>query len=134
VLVGYDGSPEAQAAPETARELLGSRLRRLTVATVVPHDCAKKVERVAKSELRRVTGALEGVKTSTELLHGRPAVVLGEHAAAGGYDLVVVGPRGAGLSTSVLGSTATELARRSRVPVLLVGAGAPREEISSEPA
>src|SRR5581483_7199947 len=38
VLVGLDGSPESRAALQAAVALLGPRLGRLTLATVVPYD------------------------------------------------------------------------------------------------
>jgi nucleotide-binding universal stress UspA family protein len=55
------------------------------------------------------------------LLSGRPADELECLAMDEGYDLLVVGARGAGLSTALLGSTATTLAARGRVPVLVAG-------------
>jgi len=64
ILVGHDGSPEAGAVLESAIELFGPRLGRLTLATVVPFD---------------------------------------------------------GVGGALLGSTAAELARFSKVPVLMVG-------------
>jgi len=42
-------------------------------------------------------------------------------AAEDGYDLLVVGARGAGLSKVLLGSVASRLAARASVPVLVVG-------------
>jgi len=42
-------------------------------------------------------------------------------AVEDGYGLVVVGARGAGLSTVLLGSVATRLAAQASVPVLVVG-------------
>ena len=53
------------------------------------------------------------------LLAGRPAEALQRLAIEGGYDLLVVGARGAGLSRVLLGSTATTLAAHAKVPVLL---------------
>ena len=40
-----------------------------------------------------------------------------------GFDLIVVGTRGRGLSRAVLGSVATELSSHSKLPVLLAGGG-----------
>jgi len=59
-----------------------------------------------------------------EVLHGRPAEALRQRAAEGGYDLLAVGTRGQGVAHGWLGSTATELAKVSKVPVLLVGPSA----------
>ena len=57
-----------------------------------------------------------------ELLHGQPAAALSEYAAEGGYSLIAVGTRGAGITKAILGSAATQLAEHSKVPVLLVTA------------
>jgi nucleotide-binding universal stress UspA family protein len=48
-------------------------------------------------------------------------------AAEGGYDLLVVGSRGTGLSKVLLGNTATTLAAQAKVPVLLAGGGLPAD-------
>ena len=51
----------------------------------------------------------------------RHGFYLRECARDAGYELIVVGSRGAGISKAILGSAATELARNSAVPVLVVG-------------
>ncbi len=55
------------------------------------------------------------------LCAGRPAGTLHRLAVEGGYGLLVVGTRGAGLSKALLGSVATTLAGGSKMPVLLAG-------------
>jgi hypothetical protein len=50
------------------------------------------------------------------LRSGQPAPVLDQMAVEDGYGLVVVGARGAGLSTVLLGSVATRLAAQASVP------------------
>ena len=58
VLVGYDGSPESVAALEGAVAILGQRIGRLTVATVVSYDDVREQERLATAKLRHfATGA-----------------------------------------------------------------------------
>src|SRR5690348_6745020 len=49
VLAGVDGSPESRAALLAARRLLGSRLGRLTLATVIPYDAGFDQERTARA-------------------------------------------------------------------------------------
>jgi nucleotide-binding universal stress UspA family protein len=122
VLVGIDGSPESRAALLAATSLLGPRLGRLTLATVIPFDCGFDRERSAKAILEHQGDALGG-GARLELLHGRPAPVLLERATGDGYDLLVVGTRGAGASKAVLGSTAVDVAESAKVPVLLMGDG-----------
>jgi nucleotide-binding universal stress UspA family protein len=122
VLVGIDGSPESRAALLAAVELLGARLGRLTLATVIPYDCGVDRQRTARAALEQQAEAL-GVGPRLEVLHGRPAPVLLERATEDGYDLLVIGTRGAGASKALLGSTAIDLAERAKVPVLLMGDG-----------
>lgn len=67
-------------------------------------------------------GAKQPVVPGLKLMAGRPAAtVLDTIAAEDGYDLLVVGARGAGLSKVLLGSVASRLAARASVPVLVVG-------------
>ena len=68
---------------------------------------------------------------------GRPATTLDTIAAEDGYDLLVVGARGTGMSSVLLGSVATSLAARASVPVLIVGdqvvkGGAERKPLGEE--
>lgn len=124
VLVGVDGSPESRAALVAVTELLGPRLGRLTLATVVPYDSGFDRQRTARAALEQ-QGETLGGGPRLELLHGRPASVLLERAAEDGYDLLVVGTRGAGASKALLGSTAVDVAQSAKVPVLLMGVDGP---------
>jgi nucleotide-binding universal stress UspA family protein len=141
VLVGLDGSAEATAALAAALELLGPRLGRLTLVTVLELDASVEHDRAqarARAELER-QGRLVQLRLSTGqhgpddgrrvprlvLLTGHPAEALSRLAAEGGYDLLVVGSRGAGLSRVLLGSTATTLAAQAKVPVLVAGGTGP---------
>lgn len=121
VLVGFDGSPEARAAVDAAAELLGSRVGRVTLARVVPMYCGPETTHLANESLRDEARRLLPVDVGLETVEGHPATALTEMAAAGGYELLAVGTRGAGLSTALLGSTAVELAHYSKLPVLIVG-------------
>ncbi len=123
VLVGYDGSPGSLAAIEAPAKLLGDRLGRLTVATVVPFDNLVEAEQLAIAALRRLSDASSAgeVVTDLKVLHGRPAEALREWGVQDGYELIAVGSRGAGMSKRLLGSAAYELARGGKVPVLVVG-------------
>jgi nucleotide-binding universal stress UspA family protein len=121
VLVGYDGSPESTAAMDAVVGLLGDRIGRLTVATVAPFGDVKLDERQARAGLGRLVGRIPGREPTLEVLHGHPSVALRQCATEAGYDLVVVGTRGAGITKTILGSAARELSRDCKVPVLLVG-------------
>jgi nucleotide-binding universal stress UspA family protein len=138
LLVGIDGSPQAAAALLAALELVGSRLGRLTLVAVTSLDDSverRRREAGLRAELERQSAAacswlavngLAPAGTRREprmvLCAGRPAQVLRRLAAEGGYDLLVIGAHGTGLSKALLGSTATALAAESEVPVLLAHA------------
>jgi nucleotide-binding universal stress UspA family protein len=139
VLVGLDDSGEAAAALATVLDLLGPRLGRLTLVTVLELDASVEHNRAqarARAELER-QGRLVQLRLSTHqhgpddgrrvprlvLATGYPTQVLSRLATEGGYDLLVVGSRGAGPSKVLLGSTATTLAAHAKVPVLVAGGG-----------
>jgi nucleotide-binding universal stress UspA family protein len=138
VLVGIDGSPESAAATTAGLELLGDRVGRLTLVAVTDLDdsYAGRDERVrlqgelerqaeaVRAWLRKLDGPAQAKQTvvpELQLMAGRPATALDAIAAEDGYDLLVVGARGTGMSSALLGSVATSLAARASVPVLIVG-------------
>lgn len=121
VLVGIDGSPESMAAARGVQDLLGSRLGRVTLVTVIPFDAAAIVEREAEETLCQAEASFPAGRAQRLLLQGFPAHELREHAKAGGYDTIAIGTTGRGLRTALLGSVATELAHRSKLPVILFG-------------
>jgi nucleotide-binding universal stress UspA family protein len=135
VLVGYDGTDGSRAALDVAVRLLGPRVRRLTLATVLDFDTAaphgdtylhpepwdeETAAEAGLAEAARAVVAATGVAPATVVLAGRPADALEGHAFDHHCDLVVLGPRRHGAAHAALG--AAQLARRSRVPVLLVPA------------
>lgn len=123
VMVGFDGSVEARAALTGAVELLGSRLGRLTLATVIPFDGGRDAEHAAVTVLEQEAERLAWLAPGVEIVRGHPAAALSAQAAQEGYELLAIGTRGAG-HARLFGSAASELARTSKVPVLLVGPGA----------
>jgi len=121
VLVGFDGSPESIAVIDAVVELFGDRLGRLTVTTVVPFGDIRLQERLAREALLRLGGRTPGWTLELEVLHGHPSVAIGQYATENDYDVIAVGTRGTGITKAILGSAASELARHSKVPVLVVG-------------
>jgi nucleotide-binding universal stress UspA family protein len=138
VLVGIDGSPESAAATTAALELLSDRVGRLTLVAVTEVDDSvagreerdrlrQELERQAEAvrawqqEQRRTVKAVRPVIPELQLMSGPPARTLDTIAAEDGYGLLVVGARGAGMSSVLLGSVATKLAARASVPVLVIG-------------
>ncbi|MGH8999168.1 MAG: hypothetical protein ACRDY7_07230 [Acidimicrobiia bacterium] len=86
VLVVVDGEPTT-SPPTTALTGLGPRLRRLGLAKVLPRGGPREDERRAGEALRRAATGLAHPELA--LLFGRPEVAVAEHAATGGYDVVV---------------------------------------------
>jgi nucleotide-binding universal stress UspA family protein len=144
VLIGIDGSRDSAAAATAALDLLGDRVGRLALVAVTAIDdsvAGREEQARLQAELERQAQALQiaqrgraqsgrAEQTVTPALvmrSGQPAAVLDQMAVEDGYGLVVVGARGAGLTTVLLGSVATRLAARSSVPVLVVGDRAGQE-------
>jgi nucleotide-binding universal stress UspA family protein len=114
VLVGFDGSPGAWAALDRAIAIAVEEHALLMIAgvvrdptlwlgmggTPVPYTY-ETLRRDAEREMERLLAEARDevpatVSVTTQILHGRPARVLGRLAEKGGYDLVVVGPRPGG--------------------------------------
>ena len=125
VLVGIDGSSESREAARAAIDLFGDRLGRLTLATVESLDPTPEEQRHAGEALHAALDALEvdrrpgSPRPAAVVLHGRPADALRDFAAAEGFDVLSIGPRGHGATKAILGSTAGALMRRSPIPVLV---------------
>jgi nucleotide-binding universal stress UspA family protein len=129
VLVGVDGSEEANAALGQAMGVVGDRLGRLTLVYVTSVEAAtdasllEQDEAFARRWMASAQRLVPGLAAEECIVSGRPAVALARLAAEGGYDLLVVGSRGRGLSARLFGSVAQELAGSSPVPVLIGGQG-----------
>lgn len=129
VLVGFDGSPESEEALRTAVAVAADRCAVLVLAQVLSHEVADDAGAVAaaRAALGAVTAAVPDMPVTYEVLAGPPAEALREFAEESNMDLIVVGRRGRGASTRMLGSVASALTHRSGVPVLVAGRGGGRE-------
>jgi nucleotide-binding universal stress UspA family protein len=127
VLAGIDGSEEASAALAHAVDLLGDRLGRLTLVYVASVDAATDValleqdEALARRWMASARRAAASPPAEECVVTGQPATMLAQIAGNGDYDLLVIGPRGHGMSPRLFGSVARELAASSPVPVLIGG-------------
>ena len=128
VLVGVDGSVEAQAAACTVVELFGPRLGHLTLAAVVDFDAAESARSGPQLLSAKAREVLEDpamyvgdFDPDTIVLAGEPAHALLEYVLDHDIDLLAVGTHGRGLSQAVLGSVSGRLAQQREVPLLLVG-------------
>ena len=140
VLVGVDGSVEAEAAACRVVELFGPRLGLLMLATVIDFDAAesaRSAQEVARSAQEIVSAEAREVledpaihvgdfDPDTIVLAGAPADALLEYACDHDIDLLAVGTHGLGLSKAMLGSVPGRLVQQREVPVLVVGSGTPR--------
>jgi nucleotide-binding universal stress UspA family protein len=124
-LVGIDGSEQSIAALQGTEELLGSSLGRLSIATVVPFDATPLSRDEASEVLQHAAAVARSSSVERIILQGVPVDALREYATQGGYDVLAVGTTGRGLTTALVGSVATGLAHRTRVPVLLFSGGTP---------
>jgi nucleotide-binding universal stress UspA family protein len=123
-----DGSAESLSAAEVVEDLVGDRIGRLTLASVVDYDTALGgtagvAHRSVVEELARAAvylGQRLGSEVDTVVLAGRPAEVLAVHATDGGFDVLAIGSRGRGASKLIMGSVASRLSRGAGVPVLIV--------------
>lgn len=124
--VGYDGSVESEHALEVGRALatrLGTKLSAFTavsVPTSVAHGRTgpdiTSIQELVDAALKRLA-ALDGVEAHAA--YGRPAEELALYSAS--LDLLVIGSRSYGpVGRLVHGSTAQELARSARCPLLVL--------------
>jgi nucleotide-binding universal stress UspA family protein len=125
VLVGIDGSPEAEAALRAATQLFGPVVGRLTLASVEDFDSAGsrtplEIETRATVTLERVASSVEAQRPNAIILTGRPADALMRYAADEGYEVIAIGRRGRGANKALMGSTAARLTNGADVPVLVV--------------
>ena len=125
ILIGVDGSPESVHAMTTALRTLGSQGSVLVLAEVVNYEAAESGDGAdMDAATRRLEAAANRVRVPaavhTRVLVGAPGPALREFAARQGFDILVVGRRGRGLSRHVLGSVSTDLVTHSTVPVLVV--------------
>ncbi|APE35535.1 hypothetical protein BOX37_18045 [Nocardia mangyaensis] len=126
VLVGLDGSPQSEQVLATTLWLFGHGFGMLVLAEVVHYDATmdasgREVD-AAKQRLAAaaaVAGEL-GVVVHFEVLAGPAGEALRRFAEDQEMDVLVVGRRGGGLSTRLLGSVSSDLVHHSPVPVLVV--------------
>jgi nucleotide-binding universal stress UspA family protein len=139
IIVGVDGSRDATGALMTAIALFGRILERVTIAVVVDYDVSaldvpfgarRDAQAVLERDAQRAAGVLHR-EPHAVVLSGRPADALASYARDGGYDLVVVGPRGQGASRLVFGSVASTFARGVGVPVAILPPARLRDETTT---
>jgi nucleotide-binding universal stress UspA family protein len=128
LVVGVDASPESLAAVEWALRLAEDLRRRVVAVHAVgllegqglrPHpDVAATV-----TAARALNPGYSELEVNTIFEAGAPAEILTRVAEDEHAVLIVVGSRGLGRATHLLGSTSEAVLARATVPVLIVPAG-----------
>ncbi len=128
IVVGVDSSPEGSAALDWARKFAGSADRISVVRAwdvplfvspyvpnaIFPHD----FERMASQALDEALSNVDDARVTPLLRRGRPGpTIVAESVEA---DLTVVGHRGEGRMSMMLGSTANYVVHHSTRPVVVV--------------
>jgi len=125
LIVGIDGSADAAHAATVAADLLRASVGRVTLATVVDYDTDvatdEELDELARWRLGPVAARLQAWDPGEAVLIGPPVEALLDFASDQSADLIVVGPKGHGLSQRLMGSVASGLVDRSPVPVLVIG-------------
>lgn len=132
VLVGVDGSDEAERAARRGLELASRVGATVTVVHVLERSAlgltrSDAEERQLRDQRAAILADVEDVAQSlgqpveTELLEGSPAGRISEYASEVGADLVVLGRQGlSGVSERLLGGVTERVLARGDVPVLVV--------------
>lgn len=134
ILVAIDGSEASDRAFAKAVELAlltRAHLTALAIEGPLPAYAATvaEVEEVKREKdaffgglaaRARAQAERAGVDVEIELRAGHAAEAISRFAAAGGYDLVVLGHRGHFLRDHLLGSTADRVAEQAPCPVMIV--------------
>ena len=132
ILVSLDGSDTSKKGLEKAlyfAKLTGASITGVHVVVVYPTLAAtvtnyrnfltKKAEKMLNSTKDFCTK--QDVKFTFKILHGKPASSIAAFAEAEKMDLIVIGSRGVGgLRGTILGSVASTVVQKSKVPVLVV--------------
>ncbi|HET8994372.1 MAG TPA: universal stress protein [Rhodococcus sp. (in: high G+C Gram-positive bacteria)] len=124
VMVGFDGSKEAEQALRTARQLFAPGGGVLELVAVVSYDDGADVHSEvlgrAKERLEAAASDAGEVPVGYAVIAGPAGRSLRWFATEQHADVLVIGKRGRGLSKQMMGSVAAYLTEHCPVPVLVV--------------
>jgi nucleotide-binding universal stress UspA family protein len=138
ILIGDNGTAEAERAVEVAISLAGSLKAKLIVLGVLTPpsaesqaegyglDSAAKVRTMLEEKFSRLQelGQRDGISITTEIVEGDPEEMIEGRAEAENVDLIVVGHRDVTRVRRWLeGSTSESLVKKSKISVLVVRDG-----------
>jgi nucleotide-binding universal stress UspA family protein len=123
-LAGIDESEESITAVQTALKLLGETLNSLTLVTALDYEASGSFTGIisqshAYSRLADVASKLEFEPIEKRLLYGSPAETIARFAQEGGFELIILGARGHGMSKGLFGSVTSKLTGGTLVPVFV---------------
>ncbi len=123
ILVGFDGTPAAQAAVEIATILAKAGRLPVTLVTAVKEgtEATATLKEAIEEGLRSLR--IEGIAADARIAHGPACRVLIEQATLLGADLVVVGTYRGGLNRLLPKGITDSLIGVGRWPVLVAKAG-----------
>ncbi|AAK42888.1 universal stress protein [Saccharolobus solfataricus] len=135
ILVGYDGSENAERALDFAIELASKFSARLFVVEVIdltlfyntgilpPLEATKSLEERAKKDVKRAIekAKSKGVNAEGITVEGDPANSILQFATDNQIDVIVIGSRGLSKVQRIfLGSVSNKIVQESKVPVVVV--------------
>jgi nucleotide-binding universal stress UspA family protein len=128
VVVGVDASPESLAAVEWAlrsAECFGCRVVAVHAIGLLEGQHVRPHPDVAATVMaaRSLRVGQDDVEVDTTYLDGVPAEIIVRLAEERNAVMIVVGSRGIGKASHLLGSTSEAVLARSSVPVLIVPSG-----------
>ena len=124
VLVGLDGSEASVTSAHEVLKTLGAGLGRVQLASVLDHEISNQPDAFTADErriayLEQAAIELDVPHAEIVLLAGRPDKALLEHADRNNFDVLVIAHRANDLVNTLQGSTASRLARRADLPVMI---------------
>ncbi|QXJ34183.1 universal stress protein [Saccharolobus shibatae] len=135
ILVGYDGSENAERALDFAIELANKFSARLFVVEVIdltlfynsgilpPLEATKSLEEKAKKDVKKAIekAKSKGVDAEGITLEGDPAHSILEFAKDNQVDVIIIGSRGLSKVQRIfLGSVSNKIVQESKIPVIVV--------------
>lgn len=134
-VAGIDGSEESITAVQTALSLLGETLNSLTLVTTLDFEASGSFTGIvpqshAYSRLADVASKLDFEPVEMTLLYGSPAETIARLAQEGGFELIILGARGHGMSKALFGSVTAKLIGSTPVPVFVGPSVSPEIPVS----
>jgi nucleotide-binding universal stress UspA family protein len=128
-IAAIDGSEESIHAARIALDLFGDSLSSLTLVTVLDYEAGGTSipQSQAYALLADVASQIEFEPVNTAVIYGPAAASISKLAQESGFELIIVGSRGRGMSKAIFGSVTATLVGGSAIPVFV----GPRHPVGS---